>query len=294
MDLLEVKMTEKITFSFGKNWMNFSEKITKNQIKSALYDLKEWMGEDKIVNKNVLDIGSGSGVHSLAFLLLGANKVESFDNDLFSVNATRILWENQGKPKNWEIFQGSILDKNFLNNLKKYDIVYSWGVLHHTGEMWNAITNAASLVKPDGYFFISIYAKGPNYENDLKLKKKYNSSNKIKKLIMEQNLVWRRRILGSISVPFIPRSFKEFKQECGLFGWRIKNIRKFEWNEQKTQGMDMYHDIVDWLGGLPYEVADADEIVTYCIQFGLKLEKIHISKECGCSIYLFHKSNFNS
>jgi len=257
---------EKISFSFGKNWEDFSKTITDNEVKSAIQDIEEWIGKERIVDKTVLDIGCGSGIHSLAYFLLGAKSIDSFDFDSFSVKTTRSLWEKYNKPINWKVFPGSILDRAFLDQLPKYDIVYSWGVLHHTGEMWKAIENAAALVKPDGYFWISIYAKGPKYGEHLALKRKYNAASTLGKRWMELRFILR------------------------LMAGRFRcHQNPFAWNQKSTRGMDTYHDMIDWLGGLPYEVASEDEIEQFCKERGMVLERTKINGEGGCNIYFFKR-----
>jgi len=259
---------QKITFYFGKNWEDFSKTITDEQVKSAIQDIEEWIGKENILNKCVLDIGCGSGIHSLAYYLLGAKTIDSFDYDSFSVKTTQSIWEKNNKPENWKMFQASILDTEFLQKLGMYDIVYSWGVLHHTGEMWKAIENAANLVKPGGYFWISIYAKGPNYTKHLNLKRKYNAATLVGKRWMEYVFILK------------------------VMGWRVIHLQNpLTWNAKKTRGMDTYHDIVDWLGGLPHEVASEDEIVQFCRTRGMILERIKVIGEGGCNTYVFKRSS---
>ena len=148
---------DKVTFSFGKNWKEYVNSVDAENIDGAKRDITNWLGEDTVSGKSVADIGSGSGIHSYCFHLLGANSIFSFDYDMNSVEATNIFWEKAGKPSNWTVTQGSVLEEQFMSKIPESDIVYSWGVLHHTGDMWNAIKNAASLVKAGGFFFISIY-----------------------------------------------------------------------------------------------------------------------------------------
>jgi 2-polyprenyl-6-hydroxyphenyl methylase/3-demethylubiquinone-9 3-methyltransferase len=150
--------------------------------------------------------------------------------------------------------------------LGKHEIVYSWGVLHHTGSMWEAIANAASLVADGGAFWISIYKKGPKYPEHLAMKQAYNRSSALgKKLI-----VWK----------------EIYKMMRLRFSWRQN---PFAWNEKQERGMDTYHDLVDWFGGLPYEVATEEEIISFCKERGFQEERVDARAEGACSIYLLRK-----
>ena len=255
---------DSISFSFGKNWGDYLKTVTGQEIDSAKRDIAEWLGTDFVSGKVVVDIGSGSGIHSLAFYLLGAKEIYSFDSDQHSVEATRALWEKEGRPENWVISHGSILDDGYIKSLGQFDIVYSWGVLHHTGAMWKALRNSFSLIKPGGRLWMSLYAKGPNYHKDLELKKKYNSSAKAGKHWM----IYKR--IGRLML----RRLRHFKNP-------------FTWNEKKERGMNVYHDLVDWLGGLPYEVASEDEVLRIGREHDLVLERIKVIGERMCSIYVF-------
>lgn len=255
---------EVITFSFGQNWKSYVQTVSEDSIKLALSDIEEWLERDFIRGKTVLDAGCGSGIHSLCFYLLGAKEVVSFDADPRSVEATRFLWESKGRPSNWKILQGSVLDKDFIKSLGTHEIVYSWGVLHHTGAMWEAIDAAGSLVGPEGLYWIAIYVKGPNYPDHLALKQAYNRASDMgKKLIVGKEIfriMWRR-----------------MKQ----------HQNPFTWNENKDRGMTIYHDLIDWLGGLPYEVASKEEVLEFCESRGFALAKIKRGYEGGLNTFLF-------
>jgi len=256
----------KITFSFGKNWKDYLKTVDEEEINKAKYNIEEWLDKDYVSGKTVLDIGSGSGIHSLAFYLLGAKTVYSFDFDKHSVEATKSLREKQGNPENWIVSHGSILDKEYLKSFSEgFDIVYSWGVLHHTGAMWEAIENSINLVNHGGKLWIALYGKGPSYSKDLALKQKYNSVSDLGKKWMISKKIGRLMLI------------------------RLRHFKNpFTWNEKKSRGMNVYHDIVDWLGGLPYEVAAEDDVLRVCRNKGFILERIKVRYDGGCSEYVFN------
>jgi SAM-dependent methyltransferase len=253
-----------ITFSFGENWKDFLKGASEAEFSSAAKDISTWLGPDAVSGKRVIDVGSGSGIHSLAFVRLGAKSVHSFDYDPNSVDATRTVHARAGSPPQWKVEHGSILDRNYVRSLGQFDIVYSWGVLHHTGALWEAMENCAGLVAPGGVFWIALYAKGPRYPRDLALKKRYNAASRLGK-----RWLIARRILRI------------------MLGRLRRGQNPFTWNQEYGRGMNLYHDIVDWLGGLPYEVASEDEVVKFARKRGFVLERITALPEGACSIYVF-------
>ena len=257
-------MSEKVTFSFGENWCDYLGTLTDEAIDSAANEIDQYLKAETLKGKSFIDIGSGSGIHSLAAHRFGVRNLCSLDVDPRSVEATTKMWEKAGRPDNWTVKSGSILDDDFVRELGSYDIVYSWGVLHHTGSMWEAINNAISLVAPGGQMWIAIYVDGPNYQRDLDLKKKYNAATDSGKRWMLRKWIFRDmlRMAKNFENPFI-----YFQNNC-------------------KRGMNRYNDAIDWLGGLPYEVASAQEILEFCKSRGLILEGIEVAPEGGCSDYV--------
>ena len=228
-------------------------------------------------NKSFLDIGSGSGLYSLAARRLGA-KVHSFDYDPHSVSCTSELKKRFfPEDNNWIIESGNALDKDYIKSLGEFDIVYSWGVLHHTGDMWNAINNSSQCVKNGGQFYLSIYNdQGGKSKRWLTIKKLYNAfPNGLKWIIWMPMLIklWWRNTL------------RDLIKEGKLFStWR-------NYAQVEARGMSAFTDVIDWVGGLPFEVAKPEEIFDFFAQRGFELKKL---KTCGggigCNEFVFKKS----
>ena len=260
-------------FGFGRNWLDYQTSIDKERILGARRDIEQWLGTTSLAGLRVLDIGSGSGLHSFCMHAMGARELVSFDYDTDSVTATREFHSRAGAPASWTVTQGSVLDTDFLESLGTFDLVYSWGVLHHTGQMWQAIANAMTRVKQDGMFFISIYSKGPAFAADLDLKQRYHRASLSGKRKMEFD--WIRG---------------QYEQRA-----RSGQVPEGWWSEGRERGMDAYYDLVDWLGGLPYEVATVPELVSVLRAAGLETLRF---RECagdgGCHILVGRRQSFEA
>jgi len=232
-------MSENSQFSFGLNWIDYvKSRLTDDIVHTHVTNLSDYYKDYDFTDKSVLDIGCGSGLSSLSFNLLGCKNVDSIDVDPNSVKACNLTKEKffhkLSSNHNWNVKQQSILDDAYVKTSKKYDIVYSWGVLHHTGDMWRAIKNAASLVNDTGILHLALYVSGNRYMDDLRLKICYNAN--------DDNMK-KRMIYDWLNYHYISR------------GVDIYSIN--------GRGMNKYNDCMEWLGGYPYEVCDPDIIDCY-------------------------------
>lgn len=260
-------------FEFGQNWKEFLENLTEERIIEAEKSLQEWLDISDLQGKSFLDIGSGSGLFSLAARNLGA-KVYSFDYDKKSVSCTRYLKNKFYKgDTQWQVEQGDILDKDYLSKLPKFDIVYSWGVLHHTGNMYQALENANNLVADDGILFIAIYNDQGRASKIWKtIKKMYNACPEI--------------LRGLIWVPCLIRLWGPTTIRDILKGTPFQTWRTYV----KQRGMSPLHDVTDWVGGYPFEVAKPEEIFRFFHRKGYSLEKMFTAGGGhGCNQYIFKR-----
>jgi 2-polyprenyl-6-hydroxyphenyl methylase/3-demethylubiquinone-9 3-methyltransferase len=223
-----VTMREDGEFSFGFNWLDFVKKRMTTEIigmhKDNLKNLYDQININ-LEGKSVFDIGCGSGLSSISFALLGCKHIVSMDIDSYSVQATNytkdMFWKGNTRTT-WEIKQHSIMEDSIVPE-QSFDIVYSWGVLHHTGDMWRAIRNSVKFVKPGGLFHVALYRSGAKLTKSLEEKYRFKLADKETKIKMLYDRA----------------------------GQKIFNVKK-------GRGMNKFHDALDWLGGLPYEVCDPE------------------------------------
>jgi 2-polyprenyl-6-hydroxyphenyl methylase/3-demethylubiquinone-9 3-methyltransferase len=254
-------------FRFGENWQGYLKHIDADTMREAEAGLLRLIPADRFAGASFIDIGCGSGIHAVVAQKLGA-KVTAVDVDPDSVFAARMA----AKMFRSDI---AIREESVFGLSGEYDIVYSWGVLHHTGDMWRAIRHAAGLVKPGGLFAIALYQKTPSCGRWAKIKRFYSRAPKPVQALVRwpYTAAYLARIAASGQNP-------------------IRRVRE----HKKLRGMNFFTDIHDWLGGYPYESASADEIVAFFRKLGFKTiydGRIPESRGLlgtGCAQFTFEKA----
>ena len=262
-------------FGFGNNWKKYLSRITEENINNAQKAIADVLKKTSLEGLSFLDAGCGSGIHSLAALRMGA-KIFSFDYDKNSVGCAQYLKQKFAIPnEQWNIMQGSVLDSGFMSKIGTFDVVYSWGVIHHTGNMWKGLDLIDNCVKPGGgLLFISIYNdQGPDSKRWKFVKKTYN-----------ENALLRLFWIITLGAGYL----------CGkailidtLKGRNpFKRFREYK----KNRGMSVWTDVLDWLGGYPFEVAKPEEIFNF---YKSKKYDLVYLKTCGgglgCNEFVFRK-----
>jgi 2-polyprenyl-6-hydroxyphenyl methylase/3-demethylubiquinone-9 3-methyltransferase len=284
LDTPESYKESAVSFQFGQNWSRFLSTLDEQRIQAAIASVQKPLHRNELTNMTFLDAGSGSGLFSLAAHRLGAI-VTSFDADADSVACTAMLKQRYASEnRQWQVLSGSLLDSDFIRSLGMFDVVYCWGVAHHTGEMWTAIDHLIPAVAPGGLIVLAIY------NDQLYISRAWDA---IKRSYQKLPKWLRPSYVFAIgSIEFLKRLAVTLVA-CAL---RLVTFRNpitpvVNWlREQQTRGMHGWYDLVDWVGGWPFEVARPEEIFRFMRDRGFVLQELTTSMGHGCNEYVFQRN----
>lgn len=270
-----------VPFAFGKNWTRFLATLNEDRIRAAEDSLRKLLRRDAFQGCAFLDAGSGSGLFSLAAHRLGAD-VSSFDLDEDSVACTQEMKRRYADGSDrWRVLSGSLLDQSFLNSIGEFDIVYCWGVTHHTGNMWTAIANVIPLVKPGGSLVLAIY------NDQLYISRAWRAV----KRIYQRLPAWVRPVyVLTVGFAAFVKRLLVTMIACLLRLLTLRNplVPLMNWAaETQARGMNGWHDLVDWVGGWPFEVARPEEVFRFLRDRGFILDEMTTCVGHGCNEFTF-------
>ncbi len=267
--------SQDLRFTFGVNWKSFLKTLSNQKIEDAESSMRALLMLNDMKGKTFLDVGCGSGLFSFVARRLGAN-VLSFDYDPVSVECTSFLKEKYfADDVGWKIQAGSILDRVYVDGLGTFDVVYSWGVLHHTGDMWKAMELICNTVKPGGKLCLAIY-------NDVGWPCKVWRN--VKKLYCRLPVALRFLVvLPSFVWIWLPYLVKDILKGNPFKSWQ---------NYGQTRGMSPWRDVIDWVGGYPYEVARPEQVFDFFRGKGFKLCHLTTSYGLGNNEFVFERDIF--
>ena len=252
-------------FAFGKNWAEYAKRVSQVEIDEAVRSLGRLLGGHNLGGKRVLDIGCGSGLHSLAAIKLGAREIVAIDIDPESVLTAQALLQRYAAESNFRIFKTSVFDLH-PDDLGLFDLVYSWGVLHHTGDMYRAIRRAAQMVTAHGEFVFALYHRTlmcPIW-------------------VLEKKWYSRASRTGQSAVRLMYIALQVLRLWA-----KGRSYRDFVDDYHRSRGMSYYHDIHDWLGGYPYESILPNDVERLMIELGFSRVRCFVRDWFGARIGLF-------
>ncbi|MBS0245106.1 MAG: class I SAM-dependent methyltransferase [Proteobacteria bacterium] len=260
-------------FTFGENWSHYAATIDEARLAEAEKGLARLLGDDSLAGKSLLDIGCGSGVHDVAALRLGAARVVAIDIDPVSVSTARVVAARHAPGRDIEARVLSVFDLT-PETFGKFDIVYSWGVLHHTGAMIEAVGKAAQVVKPGGLFVFALYHRTTLCGLWRLEKRWYASASKA-----------MQRVARAVYTSLLRLRFL-------LLG---RDFSAYIVNYKSSRGMNFGHDVHDWMGGYPYESILAPEVDALMGQLGFEHVQSFTSPKTlgffgsGCDEYVYRR-----
>ena len=264
-------------FAFGRNWLDYAAKIDEARIAQAVADLQRLSGRERFDGLSFLDIGCGSGLHALAAIRMGAARVAGVDIDADSVAASRATLARFAPKTSASFDVVSVFDMTPETH-GGFDLVYSWGVLHHTGDMFRALTAAARLVQPQGVLMVALYRRTPFCAMWRSIKRWYSRTPPRSQAHARSIYIRLHRVLRTLR----DRSLDDLIRDYG-----------------KHRGMDYYNDVHDWMGGYPYESISPENCRALFADLGFDLEREFVTAPgrflpglmgSGCDEYVFGKS----
>ena len=261
-------------FSFGRNWASYAGIIDDARLAEAERGLVHLFGGEGLAGKSFLDLGCGSGLHAVAAVRLGASRIVAVDIDSVAVDTARTVLRQHAPQISSDVRRLSVFDLE-PETFGRFDVVYSWGVLHHTGAMHEALLRAAQMVAPGGRFAFALYHR------------------------TRMCGFWRReKRWYAAASPRAQRAARAVYTALLRLRFALTggDFRAYVANYQRGRGMDFAHDVHDWMGGYPYESISATEVEVLMRRLGFTHVRSFVTPltiglfGSGCDEYVYRQA----
>lgn len=260
-------------FRFGDNWASYASLIDEPSIDAAQDGLVKLFEPGEIRGKTFLDIGCGSGVHAAAATRLGVARVLAIDSDAQSIATTKAVLAKFAGGAQWSAAERSVFELDpKIDGV--FDVVYSWGVLHHTGDMRSAIQKACAMARPGGLIALALY----------------------RTTTLDQFWTWEKQWYNAASAAAQKRARNAYFALLRLgLAAKGRSLRAYSESYRSRRGMDLVHDVHDWLGGYPYESILATQVDNIMQAAGFRKLRIFARRKAvglfgsGCDEYVYRR-----
>jgi 2-polyprenyl-6-hydroxyphenyl methylase/3-demethylubiquinone-9 3-methyltransferase len=149
--------------------------------------------------------------------------------------------------------------------------------------MWRAIENLSHLVAPGGLFALALYNDEQYISRAWRgIKRMYQrlpGMVRVVYVLLFWSVLWLKRLFATFAASVL-RLLTLRNPVTPFTNW----IR-----ESRSRGMHSWYDLVDWIGGWPFEVARPEEVFRYMRDRGFTLIELTTSGGHGCNEFVFQR-----
>jgi SAM-dependent methyltransferase len=143
--------------------------------------------EQEYRNRRILDCGCGTGEFTCWYAAQG-NHVTAVDLSGPSLEQAKVYAEQYDLSDQIDFVRMSVLDLEFADD--SFDLVYSYGVLHHTPDPARGFKNMVRVCKPGGIIIVSVYSRYSRFIH----RQKQRVINRIAGDDIEKRFKWGKRL----------------------------------------------------------------------------------------------------
>lgn len=216
---------------------------------------------------SVLNVGVGLGRESLALQRVTGAEVFAVDLNLAVVAAAERLKSRQGL----HVVVASLFKLPFK---RRFDLVYSQGVIHHTFSTRDALRNIAKYVAPDGYMFIWVYGLDDHLvlsgASGFATRALYAFEAVVRPIIARMPATPRRVLFGALTLAAHPLIKMRVNNKAT---WKLVNTDHDlrDWLSPQFAYRHSYNELFEWFAELNIDVIDVQSPAEYRKLFNKRL-----------------------